>query len=71
MKNPALKFYLFYGFYKMNNNKVDKMNIRFINISKILDDIILSYKQMTHDRARHYKIPIKDLLKLPMETPFI
>lgn len=71
MKNPALKFYLFYGFYKMNNNEVDKMNIRFIDISNILDDIILSYKQMTHEKARHYKIPIKDLSKLPTENPFI
>ena len=55
----------------MNNNEVDKMNLRYINISNILDDIILKYNQMIHEKARHYRIPIKEHKKLPTENPFI
>jgi hypothetical protein len=72
MKNTELKFYLVYGFYDVdyNINKVKSIIYRYIDISNILDDIILTYKQMTHEKARHYKIPITELKKLPTENPF-
>ena len=69
MRNPDLKFYLVYGFYNTNNiNEVYKIIYRFINISD-LDNIIMNFKQKTHEKAKHYLIPIKDLKKLD-ETTF-
>lgn len=69
MKNPLLKFYLIYGFYTIINNVVSNINYRYIDISN-LDHIILNNKTMVFERAKHYKISIKDLLKLPTESPF-
>lgn len=69
MKNPLLKFYLIYGFYTVENDEVKNINYRFIDISD-LNKIILNNPTMTFEKAKHYKISIKDLLKLPNECPF-
>lgn len=69
MKNPNLKFYLVYGFYTLNNNEVSRIQYRFIDISN-LDNIIMNNKTFIFEKAKHYKISIKDLIKLPIKNPF-
>jgi len=68
MKNPLLRFYLIYGFYTVDNNEVKNINYRYIDISN-LDNIILNNPIMIFEKAKHYKISISNLLKLP-EQPF-
>lgn len=70
MKNPSLKFFVIYGFYKIENNQVISIVYRYLNITD-LDKIILEFKTRIHENARHYIIPIKDLEKFPRENLFM
>jgi len=69
MKNPLLKFYLIYGFYTVENDKVKNIKYRYIDISD-LDNIILTYPTMIFEKSKHYKINIKYLLELPENNLF-
>lgn len=70
MKNPLLMFYVVYGFYEIENNKVISIVYRYLNITD-LDRIILEFKTIIHENSRHYIIPINDLERFPKENPFM
>jgi len=69
MKNPSLKFYLIYGFYEIENEELKKIIYRYLDITD-LDNIILNFTSVEYEKAKHFKLPIKDLKKLPKENPF-
>ena len=73
--NNELRFYLFYGFYEINKEtqKIFKIIYKYIEITKILNEILKSYDIIDWYNKEHYLIPIKDLSKVgcpPYEQPF-
>ena len=70
IKNPNLKFYLFYGFYDVVNYEVKKITIRFIDITDKLDDIIINCRTVLYENIKQYLLPIIDLKK-PNKFMFI
>ena len=70
IKNPKLKFFLFYGFYDVVNYEVKKITIRFIDITDKLDDIIINCRTVLYENIKQYLIPIIDLKK-PNKFMFI
>ena len=69
IKNPSLRFYLVYGFYEIDNDEIKQIIYRYLNISD-LENMILNFKSVVYENAKHYIIPIKDLVKLPKENLF-
>jgi len=57
------RFYLFYGFYDVDDikAKIIKIVYRYIDITDILTDIMKDYKVLEWYNKNHYLIPIKDL----------
>ena len=65
IRNPELKFYIYYGFYDINSsNEIYNIKYRYIDISDILKDIIMTYKKCIYLNKKHFLIPIKDLKKI-------
>ena len=59
-----LKFYLFYGFYDVNIEKeeINEIIYKYLDISNILNEILIDFNKFEYYKKIHYQIPI-NLLK--------
>jgi len=63
LRNTDLRFFIIYGFYSNKEGNITT-KYKFIEISKVLEDIIKNYKQIDYYNNKHFLIPIKDLKDL-------
>lgn len=69
-KNKDLKFNIFYGFIESTDSVVKKISYRYIEITDLLYEMIMSYDKKYYYNKEHVLIPISSLKSLN-ECPFI